>query len=57
MTEAERDQKMQRISAAIERCSQLIAEMKPMLEELEARRRPRPRLTLVRNDGEEGDDG
>jgi hypothetical protein len=44
---------MQRISAAIERCSQLVAEMKPMLEELEARRRPRPQLTLVRNDDEE----
>jgi hypothetical protein len=49
MTEAERDQKMQRISAGIERCSQLVAQMRPLLEQLEAKRRPRPQLTLVRN--------
>jgi hypothetical protein len=55
MTKAERDQKMQRISAAIDRCSRLIAEMKPMLEQLAAERRPRPQLTLVRT--EEDDDG
>jgi hypothetical protein len=56
MTKAERDQKVQRISAAIERCSQLITEMKPMLEQLEAERRPRPQLTLVRNGDPKIDD-
>jgi hypothetical protein len=54
MPKSENDQTMERISASVDRCSQLVVEMKRMLDELH-RPAPRPQLALVRR--EEVDDG
>ena len=49
------DQRMERISASIDRSLQLVAESKRILDELHGPP-PRPQLTLVPKE-EEGDDG
>jgi hypothetical protein len=56
MPKSERDQTMERIRASLERSRKSIAESRRILEEREAERRPRPRLTLVTTDDEEDDD-